>query len=80
MDRIGAVLDEVEPAVVVVTGLLYVPLSALRDEGLVSRQGRGLVSLRSEVGKDETAELSDGIREVADLLMGRACLGLRRLL
>src|SRR4030095_3816859 len=80
MHRLDAVLDKIEPIVIVVAHRLDVALTPAVDKRGIFGKRRRIVSVRSQVGEDESAQLPHRIGKVLDLSVILAALLLSRLL
>src|SRR6266850_8403588 len=67
MHRIDAVLNEVEPVVIVVANQLDISLAATVDKRRIFRNWRRRIPVRSHVGEDESTQFPHRIRKVLDL-------------
>jgi hypothetical protein len=79
VNRVCPVFNVVKPVIVVISSLLDTSLTFVIYERRVFRKRRGIVPVWSHIGKDQPAQLSNGIGEVPDLLMEDAPFWLGRL-
>ncbi len=69
MDRIDAVLNEVEPVIIIVSSELDVFLAAVFYKGRISWQRRRIFFVGAHISEDKPAQLPHGIRKVLYLFV-----------